>query len=201
MSQPVGLNYKSRIPQFSDSASIEEALRVYHYGVDNYSTQTLPDDSIEGNFRSLDNRLTANESNSIYRVSESTNPNVIQPENDSTVALALKNYSGQTANIQEWRDSSGGNLAVVFSDGSSSFSGHLSVGTSTKSLNSSLMVQVTDSDNVGITVKATSGQNANIQEWRDSSGSTMSWVDNEGRIYSRGDEVGAGVGGFFLLGV
>jgi hypothetical protein len=63
------------------------------------------------------------------------------------------------------------------------------------------MVQVTDSDNVGITVKATSGQNANIQEWRDSSGSTMSWVDNEGRIYSRGDEVGAGVGGFFLLGV
>lgn len=201
MSQPVGLNFKSRIPELQDSASIEEALRVYHYGVDNYSTQPIPDDSIEGNFRSLDDRLSANELNSVYRVSESARPNVIQSENSSTVPLALKNYSGQTANIQEWKNSSGSNLAVVFSDGSSSFSGHLTVGSNIKSTDSSLLVQVKNSSYIGVVVKATSGQAANMQEWRDNSNTAVSWVDNEGRIYSRGDEVGAGVGGFFLLGV
>jgi hypothetical protein len=136
MSQPVGLNYKTRIPQFSDDASIEEALRVYHYGVDNYTSQPIPDDSIEGNFRSLNNRVSANESaisglgnTFVEQQSASATPNIITPQTSTTVPLTIRGHGVQTGNLQEWQSSASANVAVVFSDGSAAFNGYLSVGT------------------------------------------------------------------------
>lgn len=207
MSQPVGLNFKSRIPQFQDDASIEEALRVYHYGVDNYSTQPIPDDSIEGNFRKLNNRVASNESaiaglgqTFVEQVSASATPNVITPQTNTTVPLTVRGLPLQTGNLQQWQNNSQNNLAIIFSDGSSSFNGYLSIGTSTKSSNTAADVRIVSSSHKGITVRAASSQTSNLQEWQDPSGNAISWIDKDGRIYYDGDEISGGPGSFFLMG-
>jgi hypothetical protein len=207
MSQPVGLNYKTRIPQFSDDASIEEALKVYHYGVDNYTSQPIPDDSIEGNFRSLNNRLSANESaisglgnTFVEQVSASATPNIVTPETSTTVPLTIRGHGTQTGNLQQWQNSASANVGVVFSDGSSSFNGYISVGTTGRSSTAAADIRIINSSHKGITLRAQSGQSANIQEWQDSSGNALSWIDKNGRIYYNGDEVSGGPGSFFLMG-
>jgi hypothetical protein len=39
-----------------------------------------------------------------------------------------------------------------------------------------------------------------MQEWQDSSGNAVSWINKDGRIFYRGDEVSGGPGSFFLMG-
>lgn len=207
MSQPVGLNYKSRIPELQDDASIEEALRVYHYGVDNYSTQEIPNDSIEGNFRTLTNRVAANETaisslgtTFVEQVSASATPNIVTPQTSTTVPLTVRGNSLQTGNLQQWQNNSETNLAVVFSDGSSSFNGYVSVGNNAKSSNVALNIRISDPSHSGIVVKAKEFQSGNIQEWQDFNGNAKSWIDKDGRIYYNGDEISGGPGSFFLMG-
>jgi len=207
MSQPVGLNYKTRIPQFSDDASIEEALKVYHYGVDNYTSQPIPDDSIEGNFRTLNTRVDSAESSIaalgttyVEQVSASATPNVITPQTATTIPLTLRGAVSQTGNLQQWQNNSSTNVSVIFSDGSSSFNGYISVGTTGKSSTTAADIRIINSSHKGVTVRAQSEQTANIQEWQDSSGIPLSWIDKDGRIYYRGDELSGGPGSFFLMG-
>ena len=207
MSQPVGLNFKTRIPQFSDDASIEEALKVYHYGVDNYTSQPIPNDSIEGNFRTLTDRVSAAEatiaglgSTYIEQVSASATPNIITPQNAGTVPVTVRGLSLQTGNLQQWQSSASVNLAVVFSDGSSSFNGYISVGTTGRSSTTAADIRIINASHKGITVRAASSQSSNLQEWQDPSGNPVSWIDKDGRIYSSGDEVVGGPGSFFLMG-
>lgn len=207
MSQPVGLNFKSRIPELQDDASIEEALRVYHYGVDNYSTQEIPNDSVEGNFRTLTNRVAANETaisalgaTFVEQVSASATPNVITPETPTTVPLTIKGENLQTENLQQWQNNSETNLAIIFSDGSSSFNGYLSVGNNTKSSTTALSVKISNASHKGITVRAKEFQNNNLQEWQDFNGNVISWIDKDGKIYYRGDELSGGFNSFFLMG-
>lgn len=195
MSQPVGLNYKSRIPQFSDDASIEEALKVYHYGVDNYTSQPIPDDSIEGNFRSLDQRISVIESTGtisvlkpffIESVSETSSPNVITPQSSTTVPLTIRGTGVQTANLQQWQNSASANVSVIFSDGSSAFNGYLSVGTSSRSSSTAADIRIINSGHKGITVRSASGQTGNLQEWQSSSGNALARVEPDGDIYTLG---------------
>jgi hypothetical protein len=207
MSQPVGLNYKTRIPQFSDDASIEEALKVYHYGVDNYTSQPIPNDSIEGNFRTLNSRVSATESSisalgSTYveQLSASATPNIVIPQTSITVPLTIRGVSSQTANLQQWQNNSSTNLAVIFSDGSSSFNGYISIGSTSRSSTIAADIRIINSSHKGITVRAATSQSSNLQEWQDSSGNPVSWIDKDGRIYFNGDEVGTSPESFFLMG-
>ena len=214
MSQVVGVNFKTKIPQFTDDASIEEALRVYHYGVDNYTTQTIPNDSIEGNFRSLDSRLTTVEGQVtnlnvtfIEATSSSSSPNIITPQNSSTIPLTIKGVASQTANLQQWQNNSSTNLAVVFSNGGASFGGYVSVGATTQSTTTANSINIANSAHKGITITPTSGQTANLQEWQNSTGTAVSWVAANGAIYQQGVQVGTGtsgggdsIGSFFLMG-
>lgn len=207
MSQPVGLNYKSRIPQFSDDASIEEALKVYHYGVDNYTSQPIPNDSIEGNFRSLGDRVSAAESalaglgaTYIEQVSASATPNVIVPQTTTTVPLTIRGTGIQTGNLQQWQTSTSANVSIVFSDGSAAFNGYLTVGGSSRSSTTAAEIRIANGSHKGITVRSGSEQTENLQEWQDSSGNPKSWIDKDGRIYYDGDEISGGPGSFFLMG-
>jgi hypothetical protein len=207
MSQPVGLNYKTRIPQFSDDASIEEALKVYHYGIDNYTSQPIPDDSIEGNFRTFNDRVTATEaslavlgSTYVEQISASATPNIITPQTVGTVPVTIRGLSLQTGNLQQWQSSTSSNLAVVFSDGSSSFNGYVAIGTTGRSASTAADIRIINASHKGITVRAASSQSSNLQEWQDSSGNAKSWIDKDGRIYYDGDEMGGGPGSFFLMG-
>lgn len=195
MSQSVGLNYKSRIPQFSDDASIEEALKVYHYGVDNYTSQPIPNDSIEGHFRNLDTRVSAIEQTGtlpvlkpffIEAVSETASPNVITPQSSSTTPLTIRGVSGQTGNLQQWQNSSNTNVSIVFSDGSFSTSGYLSIGNTTRSTTTSFFVQPNNQTHKAVVVRGASSQTANLQEWQNSSGTVLTRIEPDGDIFTSG---------------
>jgi hypothetical protein len=196
MSQPIGLNFRTRIPTFSDDASIEEALKLYHYGVDNYSSQAIPENSIEGHFTSLNNRVSATEfsisqlsENFIEEVSSSSSPNEIVPENLSTVPLTIKGVASQTAPLQRWQSSSSVNLATLFSNGGASFANYVSIGDITQTVSNVLNIRVGNSSHIGIVVRAASGQSANLQEWQNASGSVLARVNNTGTIFSNNVQV------------
>lgn len=196
MSQVVGQSFKSRIPTFGDDASIEEALRVYHYGVDNYTTQTIPNDSIEGNFRSIDSRLSTVEStitgavqDYVKKVSDSSSPNVITGETTTTIPLVIRAITSQTSSLQQWQNSSSTIVGRISTGGSLGLAGYGSVGTTTVSSSIGLLVNIANSSHKGVAVKSASAQSANLQEWQNSSGTPMSWVSNNGSIFSKGEEV------------
>lgn len=200
MSQSVGLNYKSRIPTFGDDASIEEALKVYHYGVDNYTTQAIPDDSIEGNFRTLNTRTTAVENGKVNLVSLSASPTIITGQTTTTVPVTIRAIASQTANLQNWQNSSSTNIANMSVAGDLGLAGYVSVGSATVTSTTAVSVAIANVNHIGQTIRAAGGQAVNMQEWQNSSGTAVSWVDSEGRLYSEGDQVGSGLGSFLLIG-
>lgn len=206
MSQVVGQSFKSRIPTFGDDASIEEALRVYHYGVDNYTTQVIPDDSIEGNFRSLDSRVTTVEStitgavqDYVKRISDSSNPNIITGETTTTIPLVIRAISSQTSSLQQWQNSSSTIVGRISTGGSLGLAGYASVGTTTVSSSTSVLINLANPSHKGIVVKSSSGQSGNLQEWQNSSGTAISWISSNGSIFSKGEEVQT-VNPFLLMG-
>ena len=207
MSQPVGYQYKSRIPTLSDDASIVEALRVYHYGVDDYTTEPIPDDSIEGNFRTLGGYITTLQSQVaglggtyVEQVSLSASPNIITGQTTTTIPVTIRAIPSQTSVLQQWQNSSSTSVGSVSTGGFINIAGYITVGSTTHSNTTGVNVVIGNAAHTGVVVKAQTSQTANMQEWQDTSGTAISWVDNEGRIYSQGTEVGTGIGGFFLMG-
>ncbi len=208
MSQPVGYEYKSRIPTLSDDASIVEALKVYHYGVDDYTTEPIPDDSIEGNFRTLGGYITTLQSQvaglgSTYveQVSLSASPNIITGQTTTTVPVTVRAIASQTSALQQWQNSSSVSVGSVSTGGFLNIAGYATVGSTTQSSTIGVNVVIGNLAHKGITVKAQSSQEGNLQEWQDNSGNAISWVNHEGRIYYRDDELTGGQNPFFLVGV
>lgn len=207
MSQPVGYQYKSRIPSFSDDASIVEALKVYHYGVDNWTTEPIPDDSIEGNFRtintaisSINSTLAGLGSTYIEQVSLTASPNIVTGQSTTTVPLTIRAISSQTSALQQWQNSSSINVGSVSTGGFVNFAGYITVGSTTQSTTSGINIVIGNASHNGVVIKAQTSQTANMQEWQDNSGTAISWVDKDGRFYYRGDEISGGPGSFFLMG-
>lgn len=189
MSQSVGQVFKSRIPTLGDEASIEEALKVYHYGVDNYTIQSIPDDSIEGNFRSLNNRVTSVETTLsgglngfVTRTSLSSSPNIITAENVSTVPITVRAIVSQTSNLQQWQNSSNANVAIMSTAGSLALSSYLSLGSTTTSTSVAASINIINSSHKGIVVRSATSQSANLQEWQNSSGVAVAWITPSGEL-------------------
>ena len=196
MSQPVGFQYKSRIPTLSDDADIVEALKVYHYGVDDYSTQPIPDDSIEGNFRTLNTAITSLQSavsglgtTYVEQVSLTATPNIITGQSTTTVPLTIRSITSQTSPLQQWQNSSSINVGSVGTSGNMNLAGYLTLGSTTQSTTIGLNVVTGNAAHNGIVVKAQTSQTANIQEWQNSSGTALSWVDKDGKIFSESAQV------------
>ena len=207
MSEEVGYEYKSRISTLSDDATIVEALKVYHYGVDNWTTEPIPDDSIEGNFRSLNDDVTtinaaisALGTTYLEQVSLTATPNVVTGQSVATVPITLRAIAAQTAALQQWQNSSSVNVGSVSTGGFTNIAGYLTVGSTTQATTTGVNVVVGNAAHKGIVIKAQAAQTDNLQEWQDNSGTAISWVDPDGKIYSSGDEVSGGVGSFFLMG-
>lgn len=210
MSQPVGYEYKSRIPSFSDDASIVEALKVYHYGIDNWTTEPIPDDSIEGNFRTLHTDVASIQSqlsslNYVQLVSQTASPNVVTGQSTTTVPITLRAITSQTAALQQWQNSSSVNVGSVSTGGFANFAGYVTVGTTTQSTTTGVNIVLGNAAHKGIVVKGQVSQTANLQEWQDSSGTVVANVAANGRMYINGQEVVSGVAegsinSFFLIG-
>ncbi len=178
MSQSVGTLYPTLIPTLSDQASIVEAFQFYHLGL-NPITGSYSSNSIEGHFKSINDRAgvietrvsetetdiiniqnTINNTLStkfIEKISPTSTPNVISPQSSSTIPLAIAGVSGQTANLQEWRNNAGAILSFVDSFGKFS-------------------VRET------FIINGISGQTSNLQEWKNNSGSILAFVNKDGRF-------------------
>lgn len=193
MSQPVGQVFKSRIPTLGDDASIQEALRVYHYGVDNYSVQAIPEDSIEGNFRSLDTRLDSVEATLsggltgfIRFISLSSAPNIVTGQTTSTVPLTVRAVASQSVAVQQWENSSSSPVARVSAGGYISTISYIGIGTLSDTSAVAANINVINSSHKGIVVKGASSQTANLQEWQNSGGTALSVINNIGSFSSAG---------------
>jgi len=104
----------------------------------------------------------------------------------STVPLVLKGASSQTANLQEWQDSAGNLLGRItstgvtsFYGGSNIFPGDVRAGTSSY-LTAALSVASRIATESGLVVRGFASQTANLQEWRDSSGTVLAKIDASG---------------------
>jgi hypothetical protein len=211
MSQPVGYQYKSRIPILSDDATIVEALKVYHYGVDNWSTEPIPDDSIEGNFRTINTSITAINSqlsgltgSYVELVSQTATPNIITGQSTTTVPVTIKAIVSQTAALQQWQNSSSVSVGSIGTGGNMNIAGYITVGSTTQATTTAANIVIGNAAHKGVVIKAQGSQTANIQEWQNSGGAAISWVTKDGKIYAEGSKVTTeadeGIGSFFLMG-
>lgn len=196
MSQVIGKDFPSRIPVFGDDASIQEAFSVYHYGVDNYTTQAIPDNSIEGHFRSINARVAANESaiaglgqTFVEEVSQSASPNIITPQTNTVVPLTVKGVANQIANLQRWLNSDNNVMAAFFENGSASFNSYINIGAVSQSTTAGISISLSGATHRGIVVRGSTSQTGNLQEWQNVGGSVLARVDNIGRIYSENVQV------------
>lgn len=100
---------------------------------------------------------------------------IINPTISSIVGLIVKGAASQTVNLQEWQNSSGNIIAQVDAYGSASFGGN-------NTLTSSLGIGVSGNPNQkGITIRGTTSQAANLQEWQNSSGTILANIDASGQ--------------------
>lgn len=182
MSQIVGSTFRSRIPTFNDDASIEEALKVYHYGVDNYSTQPIPDDSIEGNFRTVTTNLNTLDGAAVKRISLTSAPNIITSQATNVVPITVRAIASQTTPLQIWQNSSSTAVGQITTAGAMFLRDTLAVGSSAISISSYLFVNQASASIKGIEVRAASGSTANLQEWQNNSGTPVAWIDSQGNI-------------------
>lgn len=211
MSEEVGLVYKSRIPTLTDDATIEEALRIYHYGTPLWNGQPIPDQSIEGHFRTITtnldeitNQLSGISGDYVNLVSQTASPNVVTGESTSTVPLTIKATGTPTVPLQQWQSSSSINVGSISAGGNMNINGYLTIGSTTQVTTTGLSITLGNSAHKGIVIKASGTPTVNIQEWQNSSGVAMSWVTKDGKIYSEGSQVTTeadeGIGSFFLMG-
>ncbi len=114
----------------------------------------------------------------------------------ASVGLTVKAAASQTANLQEWQNSTGTVLANIFADGDIGINSIRSVNGSVKRI---LMNQTTESVRVttataayiGLVIRGVSGQTADLQQWQDSAGTVLSEIDAAGAA----NFVRAGIGG------
>lgn len=99
----------------------------------------------------------------------------------SVTPLIVKSLSGQTTNIQSWQDSST-TLAGINQFGGFYTSNRLTVGASSISTSAIAHINTINAGNVGLLVKGSASQTANLQEWQNSSGTILSYVDSAGNI-------------------
>lgn len=121
-----------------------------------------------------------------------TNPattarNVIQATAD-VVPLTLKDFSGQTANLMEFRDSANTLVLEVKPGGQVGVNSLRSVGGSATRIDLAggtsygAIVNSTATGSVGLFVRGVGGQTANLQEWQNATPTTVASVSNGGTI-------------------
>jgi hypothetical protein len=104
-----------------------------------------------------------------------------------TVGLIVKAIASQTANLQEWQNSSGTVIANIYPNGTAGlyglevFTGGAGI-TGNYGNTDTLQVRINGAARRGILVKGAASQTANLQEWQDSAGTVLTKVDNLGNF-------------------
>jgi hypothetical protein len=97
-----------------------------------------------------------------------------------TVGLIVRGAASQTADLQQWQNSAGTVISFVSAGGNI----RTTVAAVFGSTSFGSMVNVTplSAATVGVTVRGAASQTANLQEWQNSGGTVLSYVDSAGNI-------------------
>jgi len=118
------------------------------------------------------------------------------PTSAGIIGSVVRGFASQTANLQEWQNSSGIVLATVSNGGtikSGAFASPTDLG-SYINFNSTLgamLVGTRAAANVGVIIKGEASQAANLQEWQNSTGTILSKVDASGAMFTITPTAGA----------
>lgn len=97
----------------------------------------------------------------------------------STAGLIVKAAASQTANLQEWQDSTGFVIARITPFGSLFSTQTINAGTSSTNLGQMTSIPTT-AGTIGLVVRGAASQTADLQQWQNSSGSVLAKTNSTG---------------------
>jgi hypothetical protein len=84
-----GEKYNLKIPSLTDPANIQEAMMLFHYGIDNYDGSVEPaEDSVFGNLKDFDDRIAGLELTEVVQL-EGTENEIVSSGSVGFVTLSL----------------------------------------------------------------------------------------------------------------
>ena len=106
----------------------------------------------------------------------------IQTGGTANKGLTVRGAASQSADLQQWQDSSAGTLALINSAGRGAFP-RISAGAASDLQYGTLSVLANNTATVPIVARGLSGQSANLQEWQNSGATVVAKVDSNGVVY------------------
>ena len=116
--------------------------------------------------------------------------NISTSGNAARQGIVIKAAASQTANMQEWQNSSGTITARVGNGGQIVSSGVGVFGSQSNTSNAQLAVIANSLVYPTFVAKAIASQTANLTEWQNSSAAVLAKVDANGKILVYGDDLG-----------
>lgn len=116
------------------------------------------------------------------------------------VAMVIRGFASQSANLTEWQDSTGTVVGRVASSGIGVFFAGLLGGINSGSANVSNIMGATVATSVGLVVKGFASQSAALQEWRDSSDVVLTRIVAAGQLSTPGIRDMAATGAILDMG-
>ena len=110
--------------------------------------------------------------------------------NPSIIPVVIRGAASQTANLQEWQDSSGYTSVYVRPDGylysnyGMGTSGAFNAGTWIGGIQ--LSSNISSASTIGLVVRGAGSQTANLTEWQDSTGTVLSRIGAGGELVEIG---------------
>ncbi len=122
----------------------------------------------------------------VYDSATSTwkNTNTLQ-STASTIPLIIKGSASQTANLQEWQNSSGTVTARFTKDGEFSVTdAYVSYFSGASNYSATLNVQTADPTYAGLVIRGKSAQTGDLQKWQNSAGTTLLGITAGGALFN-----------------
>ena len=107
----------------------------------------------------------------------------------STAGLIVRGAASQTADLQQWQDSNGTALAKITATGDTTFgytyiSGVRDVNATGAYINmqsaDGVLLNTRSASNRGIIIKGAASQTADLQQWQNSAGTKLAWINSNG---------------------
>jgi hypothetical protein len=125
---------------------------------------------------------------------------VVYPTNSSSVGLTVVGLTGQSANLQEWKDSAGTVLIRIDSTGALRVDTN-TVLNNTQTGGTTALIKVNYAATIPLLVQGAASQTANLQEWQNSSGTVLGKIDASGNITATNHTIDPMVGALLFGGM
>lgn len=110
----------------------------------------------------------------------------------TTVPIVSRGFTGQTADLQHWQDSTGAAVSRVTASGGFSTANRLTAGSSAMQTWGILNVNTAGAGNIGAVIRGAASQTANLQEWQDSVGTVLGSFGPGGSLTAGGRLIAGG---------